>query len=96
MRVKILRGYILQFLYTIYPAQTEEIIIIETFYRDWKVGEIKKSLQYLTDKGYIEKKEHPNPLNRFEKLTTFKISPKGVDLVEKQISDASVILPEEL
>ena len=52
--MKLLRGQILDFLKRIYPREIEELEIVSVFYQYYKDVEIKQSLAYLVDKGYVE------------------------------------------
>lgn len=90
-----IRGQILGFLYKVYPEGVEEIGIISVFYEYHKESYIRKSLQYLVDKGYIEARRLPHPLNKRKDLTIYKILPKGVDLVEGNIRDNTIFIEEE-
>lgn len=90
-----LRYEILDFLNRIYPRAVEEIEIISVFYRTYRAKEIKRQLYYLVDKGYIEADEVEIPYIYYEKKKLFKITPKGIDLIEGRIRDDSIPLPLE-
>jgi len=93
--VKHLRGQLLDFLKRIYPNEIEELGIISVFYEYHRDKEIRQSLQYLVDKGYAEKRNAKHPFRKREKLTFYKITAKGIDLLEGTIEDMGVILEEE-
>jgi len=93
--VKHLRGQLLDFLKRIYPNEIEELGIISVFYEYHRDKEIRQSLQYLVDKGYAEKKKRKHPYRKRENLTFYKITAKGIDLIEGTIEDMGVILEEE-
>jgi hypothetical protein len=93
--MKHLRGQLLDFLKRIYPRNIEELGIISVFYEYYRDKDIKQSLQYLVDKGYVEKEERKHPYRRREKVSFYKISAKGIDLIEGTIDDAGVILEDE-
>lgn len=95
MRAKLLRGLILDFLHRIYPHNIEKIAIIETFYKDWKPKQIEKSIGYLKDKGYIEEITFPHPVRKYEKIEVYKITPDGIDIIEKTKEDSGIIIYEE-
>ena len=95
MRTKLLRGLILDFLHRIYPHNMEKIAIIETFYKDWKPKQIEKSLGYLRDKGYVEEIMFPHPVKKYEKITVYKITPDGIDVLEKTKEDNGITIYEE-
>ncbi len=92
--MKALRGQLIDFFKKIYPKDIEELAIISVFYQYHKDNEIRQSLQYLVDKGYIEKKEVEHPYKRRHKLTFYRLTAKGIDLYENTITDDGVILPE--
>jgi hypothetical protein len=94
MTTKALRGQI-DFLYKIYPEYAEELTIISVFYQYYRESEIKKSLQYLVDKNYsaIEITEHP--VYPRKKIKMYKILPAGVDLLEGNIVDDTVLTDGE-
>jgi DNA-binding PadR family transcriptional regulator len=95
MNEKALRGYILDFLKRIYPAKVEELNVIATFYQYWPDAQIRRSLAYLVDKGYVEMEERRHPVTKRKKLRFYRLTAKGVDLLENTITDDGVILPEE-
>ncbi len=95
MKTRLLRGYILKFLYEIYPRDIELIGIVDVFYKDWRVASLKKALEYLTDKEYVEKKEIEAPGRKFTRVTIYKLTPKGVDIVEGNLKDNGVLFADD-
>jgi len=95
MNEKALRGYVLDFLKRVYPAQVEELNIIATFYQYWTDAQIRRTLAYLADKGYVDVEEKPHPVLKRKTLKLYKLTAKGVDLSEGTIQDDGIILPEE-
>ena len=95
MNEKELRGYILDFLKRIYPRKVEELNIIATFYQYWTDSQIKRTLAYLTEKGYVEIEEKPHPVLKRKRLKFYKLTARGIDLLEGTISDDGIILPED-
>ena len=95
MTEKELRGYILDFLKRIYPRKVEELNIIATFYQYWTDSQIKRTLAYLTEKGYVEIEEKPHPVLKRKRLRFYKLTAKGIDLAEGTIADSGIILPED-
>ena len=93
--MKALRGQILDFLKRVYPREIEELSIISVFYQYHQDKDIKQALHYLADKGYIEKKEIPHPYQRRRLIMLYKLTPKGIDLLENTIADDGIILPTE-
>ena len=93
--MKALRGLLLDFLKRIYPKEIEELAIISVFYQYYHDKEIKQALHYLVDKGYAEKKETQHPYIRRKKIAFYRITARGIDLLEGTITDEGVTLPEE-
>jgi hypothetical protein len=94
MRMKVLRGEILDFLYRIYPRNIEEIGIVGVFYQYYRDYEIIKALNYLVGKGYVAVEEIPHPYKQFEKKRLYSIAPEGVDILELTKKDDGIIVPE--
>ncbi len=92
--MKALRGQILDFLKRIYPREIEELGIISVFYQYYTDKDIRQSLQYLADKGYVEIKELPHPYQRRKKVKLYRITATGIDLLEGTIRDEGIILEE--
>jgi len=90
-----LRYKLLDFLYRVYPEAVEELTILEVFYEYHKAEDIKKQLQYLIDTGYINQKEVPFRLGSRRKIIQYKITPRGIDLLNGIIQDKAVPVPEE-
>ena len=91
--MKLLRGQILDFLKRIYPREIEELEILSVFYQYYKDVEIQQSLAYLVDKGYVEARK-VSIYNKKKQHTLYKLSPKGIDLLERTIEDPAIIIPE--
>jgi DNA-binding PadR family transcriptional regulator len=92
---KSLRGLILDFLKRIYPREIEELEIIAVFYQYYRDTEIRQALAYLVDKGYVEAKKMAIPYDKRRYRTLYKITPKGIDLLEGEIIDDTVLPPTE-
>ena len=95
MKVKpaFLRGELVQFLHKTYPDGIPEQVIARTFYDYNEKDAILSALAYLTEKGYIEKKEVPHPYKEQSYVRWFKITAKGIDLIEGNIArDNGVVL----
>lgn len=96
MKNCILRGKILKLLSEQYPEGLERITLISIYYQCDKVDDIDKSLAYLCDKGYVQKKEHPHPYKENKKITFYKITPAGIDLIEgTSEAEPGIIIPAE-
>lgn len=96
MQVKIennfLRGELLSFLHTVYPDGIPELMIIETFYEYNETSAIQSALAYLCEKEYAEKKETKHLFQKNKKFRWYKITAKGIDLLEENISkDVGII-----
>jgi DNA-binding PadR family transcriptional regulator len=91
---KSLRGLILDFLKRIYPREIEELEVIAVFYQYHRDTEIRQALAYLVDKGYVEAKKVAIPYDKRRHRTLYKITPKGIDLLEGEIIDDTVLPPE--
>ena len=93
---KQLRGAILQMMSNLSPTAAEEGAIVAAYYQYYKPAEIRKALQYLVDSGYLIKEKSPHPYLRLEKITRYKISPKGINLLEGDACDVGIVVfPEE-
>jgi len=95
MKNKTLRGILLDFLKQIYPKEIELIGIYGVFYERYTVDEINKALGYLVDKGYVQEKIIPNPYRRYKCIKVYKLTARGLDLLEGTIQDPGVFLPVE-
>lgn len=95
MILQTLRGQILDFLRRVGMRDVEEISIIEVFYRLYTVTEIKESLVYLHDKGYIVRSEMDHILNRRQKKVFYRITASGIDLLDNIKKDPGVVVPDE-
>jgi len=93
--MKALRGQILDFLKRIYPREIEELEIVAVFYQYHRDTEIRQALAYLVDKGYVEVKKVVMPYDKRRYRTLYKVSPKGIDLLEGTIEDPAILLPQE-
>ncbi|MEL5719148.1 hypothetical protein [Treponema pedis] len=82
-----LRGELIKFLCTVYPDGIPEQVIVRSFYEYNEHQVIISSLEYLTEKGYAEKKEIAHPYKERESVRWFKITAKGIDLIEGNIED---------
>jgi hypothetical protein len=92
MPPKTCRGQILDYLNRIYPAQTSGINVVGVFYEYFKDTEIRRSLQFLTDKGYVEKTTVHHPIKRGKSEDHYKITPSGIEIIEGTKTDPSIVL----
>ncbi len=92
---KILRGAILQMMRAIDPTHAEESAIIAAYYQYYKPVDIRRALGYLTDSGYLERSKDPHPYMRLEKISRYKITPKGINLLEGDAQDIGVAVIED-
>lgn len=95
VRIKELRGSILEFLNGCYPRTVARNSVYSTYYEYEDVDDISDCLDYLTEKGYVEEKELKAPFDDFYHMTHYyKISVKGIDLLEGSLeADHGIILP---
>ena len=96
MKVKAayLRGELITFLRTVYPDGIPEQVIMRSFYDYNERDVIIAALEYLAEKGYVEKKEIPHPYKEQAIVRWFKITAKGIDLIEGNIAlDKGVYIP---
>ena len=92
MKQTIVRGKILDLLKKVYPDGADEITVISVLYQYHKTEDIGASLEYVVDKGYVEKKQHPHPFKKQEYVRWYKLKPHGVDLLEGNIDPDPGIL----
>ena len=95
IRDNILRGKILQFLRELFPQGTDAMTVIGIYYEYYRREDIIDSLEYLTSKGYVEKREVPHPSRKLEKLATYTINAAGIDLCDGTTSDAGITIVAE-
>ena len=81
----VLRGLLLELLQDVYPEGIEKKSIVSIFFQYHQVADIATSLEYLTDKEYVIKKELPHPYIKQETIGWYKLTPKGIDLLEGNI-----------
>lgn len=89
---KVLRGNLLGFLNNIYPDGATELTIIGVFYEYHRDKDIRRELQFLSDKKYLSLENINNPIKRGSKEKYFKITPPGIEILEGTIKDESIIL----
>jgi len=92
MKDTILRGKILDLLKRVYPDGIEQKTFFSILFQYHKPEDIRASLEYLVDTDYISLKEQPHPVFEQEKVQWYKLSPKGVDLLEGNIAENPGIL----
>jgi hypothetical protein len=94
MKDNILRGKILDLLKKVYPDGVDHRTMVTILFQYHKTGDIASSLEYLADKEYILKKEHPHPFMEQELVQWYKLAPKGMDLLEGNIgADPGILVP---
>lgn len=95
MRVFTLRGEILDYLRFIGNKSVDELNITHIFYMDYLHLDIKDSLFYLSDKGYISKNEVDVFGHAYKKKNIYKLTAKGIDLLDGLIKDSGIVVPNE-
>jgi hypothetical protein len=94
MKDNILRGKILDLLKKVYPDGVEYQTLITILFQYHKTDDIAASLEYLADKEYVLKKEHPHPFMEQELVRWYKLTPRGMDLLEGNIgADPGILVP---
>lgn len=95
--IKELRGSILKFLQDCYPHIMARDSLIATYYEYEKVDDICDAIEYLKEKGYVDEKKLEAPFaDRFHYSSFYRITVKGIDLVEGTVTDAGICLPQEV
>lgn len=91
-----LRGSILQFLVEVYPERVEELSIVQIKYEYYHYSDIIRALEYLADKGYLDKDEKDHPARIHEKVRLYRATSQGIDLIEGTTKDAGVCVERGL
>jgi len=93
MKETILRGKLLDLFWKVYPEGIDQTTIKSILFQYHKSDDILTSLEYLTDKEYIVRKEQPHPFLKHEKILWYKLKPKGIDLIEGNIdADPGILI----
>ena len=90
VKIKELRGQLLDFLADIYPYDITLTSIYSTYYQYYETSVIDKALQYLEDKEYIKIKIQKG-VRFFDDIQKYAITAKGIDLIDGSISDNGII-----
>jgi hypothetical protein len=80
----------------VYPEQVEEETIIRIKYQYYEPGDIRRALEYLVDRSYIDRTIRQHPAQPEKKIRFYKILPAGVDLVDGVTGDPGVVVEEVL
>lgn len=79
-----------------YPDGIERTSLIGIYHAYETVDDIDKSAAYLIDKGYCSKTETPHPYKANMNVTCYKITPKGIDLIDGNCGpDQGILIPLE-
>lgn len=92
IKAKTLRGKILQILRE-NTSGLDRDGIVYVFYQYYHIKEIDEALHYLKDKGYIE--EHHIQLAPYRSYKIYKITAKGIDILDATEQDKGIALPGE-
>ena len=96
MQKTILRGKVLRLLGDLYPAGIEETGMVGIYYQYDKVDDIICAAAYLCDKGLVRKTDTPHPYKKSQKITCYKITARGIDLLDGTVAaEAGIIVPRE-
>lgn len=89
MRNKHIRGHIMYLLMLSHPTPTTSKVLETGMLSSMMVvnPDISAYLDYLVDRGYVEKTEKPE-----FGLVYYKLTSRGIDLMENTINDPGVIL----
>lgn len=90
-----LRGAILQFLRDIYPEGAERRTVVAVFYQYHAYAAIETALEYLVDKEYASRKDVPHPYRAGDTISIYRITAKGIDLLDGLLSDPAILVPRE-
>lgn len=66
--------------------------IVHVFYEYYKLSEIEETLHYLEGKGYIQSEEIK--LKPYLYYKVYRITPKGIDLLDGIEEDRGIAIPE--
>lgn len=92
---KRLRGAILEMLKNISPTAAEENAIIAAYYQYYTPNDIRRALSYLADSGYLSCEKNPHPFRKHVKISSYRIAPKGVNLLEGDAQDVGIAVFDE-
>jgi len=92
--IKELRGKILFFLSYISPNSVNHQEVVSTLFEYHQVDDIEKALDYLCEKALVSRTETPHPFRKREKIVTYKILPKGTDIIDGTIEDPAIAVVE--
>jgi len=90
-----LRGKILLFLRDLFPQGCDCITVISIYYEYHRREDIVDALEYLVSKGYVDKRDVPHPVRKLEKLSTYPLNGKGIDICDGATADVGITLVPE-
>jgi hypothetical protein len=88
----ILRGKLLDLLRKVYPEGIDRQTVMSILFQYHRMDDILASLEYLVDTEYILLKKHPHPYIKQENMQWYKLTPKGLNLLDGNIPDDPGIL----
>ncbi len=94
--VRVLRGFVLGFMAEIYPERAEEQALVSINFDYYQYKQVMQTLNYLTDKGYLERTERKHPTRLCEKLKFYRATPEGMDVAGGVAIDKGVFIEEVL
>ena len=65
-----------------------------TYYQYHEPEALLRELEYLVDKGYVSRSEHPHPYRERRKVRLYKITPSGIDLQDGTLDDPGITVVE--
>ena len=94
MKDNALRGKLLDLLRTVYPDGIDQKTLKSALYQYHKIDDIIASLEYLIDAAYVLLTERPHPFLSHEKVQSYKLTPKGLNLLDGNIDpDPGILIP---
>ena len=91
---KIMRGDILNFVYSLSPSRVKETSITSTYYSYYEYKSILRGISYLVDRGFLQKHLLEHPVTH-KNEAFYTITADGMLVVEKTNSDNGVLVEEE-
>lgn len=94
IRLRELRGNILNFLREIYPETVTKNSILATYYEYYDVDDIEAAIAYLKEKDLLAEKKLDSPFTKaFQVSFSYRITADGIDILDGTTEDAGIIIP---
>lgn len=96
LKAKILRGQVLESLYSYYPDGIDDDSIHTIFFEYNQYDDVTNAVNYLLDKKLIKKVEAPHAYIDNQTFVWYKITPEGIDVFEHSVPcPAGILLPKK-